>query len=72
VLEREGSLPAANPSWFERWVEFNSALAADASALPTADVVDAGRAVDQVEHDVRDWIKAQLQRRGALTTDPAI
>ena len=55
--------PGADPSWFERWVEFNSALAADASALSTADVVDAGRAVDQVEHDVRDWIKAQLQRR---------
>jgi predicted kinase len=64
--------PAADPAGFERWVDFNGALAAAASDLPTADVADASHAIDQVEHEVRDWIKAQLQRRGALTTDPAI
>lgn len=64
--------PGADPARFERWVDFNSALAAAVSDIPTADVVDAGRAIDQVEHEVRDWIKAHLQRRGALTTDPAI
>jgi predicted kinase len=64
--------PGANPARFERWVDFNSALAAAASDIPTAEDLDAGRAVDQVEHDVRDWIQSHLQRRGALTTDPSI
>lgn len=64
--------PGADPARFERWVDFNSALAAAMSDIPTADVMDAGRSIDQIEREVRDWIKAQLQRRGALTTDPAI
>lgn len=59
--------PRADSAGFERWVDFNDALAAVASALPTADVVDAGRAIDQVEHEVRDWIKAELRPQGATT-----
>jgi ribose 1,5-bisphosphokinase PhnN len=53
----------------EEWRDFDSALVAAASNVPTATVVDAGRTVDQVEHDVRHWINAQLQPRGALKTD---
>ena len=63
--------PRADPARFEMWVDFNNALVAVANALPTADVVDAGRAIDEVEHDVRDWITAEL-RRGAITTDSTL
>ena len=51
------------------WLDFNRALVAAASDLPTATVVDAGRPVDQVEHDVRHWIKTRLHERGARRTD---
>ena len=51
------------------WVEFDHALVAAASEIPTATVIDAGRAVDAVEHDVRRWIDNQLRRRGAVGTD---
>jgi energy-coupling factor transporter ATP-binding protein EcfA2 len=44
----------------ELWLDFNDALAAAASELPTATVVDASRSKDQVEHDVRYWINTQL------------
>jgi len=47
------------------WVDFNDALAAAASTVATATVVDAGRPVDQVAHDVRRWIDTQLHRGGA-------
>jgi hypothetical protein len=67
-----GREPGADPARFERWVDFNRDLAAAVNVCPTADVMEDGRAVDQIELDVRDWITAQLQRRGALTTDPAI
>ena len=50
------------------WVEFDNALVAAASQIPTATVVDAGRAVDEVEHDIRRWIDTQLRRRGAFGT----
>jgi predicted kinase len=52
--------PDADPARFERWVDFNCALAEAVSDIPTADVLDAGRSIDQVEHEVRDWIKAHL------------
>jgi hypothetical protein len=68
LMRRE---PSADPAWFERWVEFNSGLAADAKVLPTADILDAGRAIDQVEGDVRGWIETQLRQRDAIATDPA-
>jgi hypothetical protein len=45
----------------ERWVDFNGALMAAASEVPTATVVDAGRTVDQVEQDVRHWINSHLR-----------
>ena len=51
------------------WLEFDSALVAAANAIPTATVIDAGRTVEQVEHDVRHWINAQLHRPGTLKTD---
>ena len=51
------------------WRDINDALVEAASAIPTATVVDAGRAADDVERDVRDWINTQLNRRGALRTD---
>lgn len=61
--------PGAVTARIEVWVDFNSALVAAASEIPMATAVDAGRAMDQVEHDVRHWIHAQLQRRGGLGTD---
>ena len=48
----------------ERWVDFNGALMAASSEVPTATVVDASRTVDQVEQDVRNWIKTH--GRGGL------
>jgi hypothetical protein len=45
-----------------RWLEFNDDLAAAASEISTATVVDAGGTVDQVEHDVREWINRGLHR----------
>jgi hypothetical protein len=61
--------PGAVTARIEVWVHFNSALVAAASEIPMATVVDAGRAMDQVEHDVRRWINAQLRRRRGLGTD---
>jgi broad-specificity NMP kinase len=60
---------AAATARSEVWLNFNSALVAAASEIPTATVVDAGRTTDPVEHDVREWINTQLHRRGALSTD---
>jgi hypothetical protein len=54
----------------EVWVAFDQALVAAASEMPTATVLDAGRAVDDVEHDVRRWIDAQLGWRGVFGTGP--
>lgn len=62
--------PGADGAQFERWIEFNNALVADASALPTADMLDAGRAIDQVADGVRDWINTQLRRHEPHTADP--
>ena len=64
-----GREPGAVMARAQVWVEFDNALVAAASEIPTATVVDAGRVVDEVEHDVRQWIDAQLRRRGALGTD---
>ena len=44
------------------WLEFNRAQVAAAGELPTATVLDAGRTIDEVEHDVRHWIDTQLYR----------
>ena len=48
----------------EMWVDFNGALVKAAIQTPTATVVDAGRTVDEVEHDVRHWINTHLPGRG--------
>jgi broad-specificity NMP kinase len=60
--------PGAVVARVQVWIELDKALVAAASEIPTATVVDAGRTVDEVEHDVRRWIDAQLRRRGALGT----
>jgi hypothetical protein len=64
----DGREPGALMARVQVWVEFDNALVAAASEIPTATVVDAGRAVDEVEHDVRRWIDEQLRRHGALGT----
>jgi len=56
-------------TFFEAWVDFNSALVATANEIPTATVVDASRTIDEVEQDVSHWINTQLHQRGALRTD---
>lgn len=58
LTRREGTDVAS--ARIEMWLDFNRALAAAASDLPTATVVDAGRTVDEVEHDVRHWINTRL------------
>jgi gluconate kinase len=44
------------------WIDFNTALARAASEIPTATVMDGGRAIDEVEHDVRHWINTRLRQ----------
>jgi len=46
----------------EFWVDFNVALLEAASEIPTATVMDADRSPEEVEHDVRHWISAQMNR----------
>jgi broad-specificity NMP kinase len=64
-----GREPGAVIARIQVWVEFDNALLAAASEIPTATVLDAGRAVNEVEQDVRRWIDTQLRRRGAIGTD---
>jgi len=45
------------------WVDFNKDLETAAGETPRADLVDAGRAVEEVEEDVRNWLHAQVPRR---------
>jgi hypothetical protein len=42
------------------WIDSDGALMTAAREIPTATVVDAGRAIDVVEHDVRHWIDTRL------------
>jgi gluconate kinase len=66
LASREGrAVPATR---IDLWLDFNGALVAAASETPTATVVDAGRTMDQVEHDVHHWINTHLHH-GALPTD---
>jgi hypothetical protein len=53
------------------WLDFDAALVAAASATPTASVVDAGRTMDVVEDDVRDWINTQIRWRPVRTDSTA-
>lgn len=62
LTRRDGS--GAVNARIDVWLEFNAALAAATSEIPTATVADAGRTIDGVEHDVRHWINTQLHRRG--------
>ncbi len=58
IAGRDGSgVPAGR---IQVWIDFNSALVAAASEIPTATVVGAGRTRDLVERDVRHWIKTCL------------
>jgi broad-specificity NMP kinase len=67
-LARRGGTNAATAR-IEVWLDFDGALVAAASDLPTVTVVDAGRTLDEVAHDVRHWVNTQLHPRGALKTD---
>jgi hypothetical protein len=67
LADREPDAGSARP---EVWVAFDQALVAAARETPTATVVDARRAADDVEHDVRPWIDAQLPQRGAAGIGP--
>jgi hypothetical protein len=62
LTRRDGSDAARSGT--DVWLDFETALVAAASDLPTATVVDAGRTMGEVAHDVRCWITAQL--RGAV------
>jgi gluconate kinase len=44
------------------WIDFDGALVAAAGEVPTATLLDAGRPIDEVEHDVRHWIDIRLHR----------
>jgi len=55
-----GREPDTDRARVQVWVDFDHALVAAAGELPTATVVDAGRAVDEVERDVRRWIDNRL------------
>ena len=59
LARRDGS--GAATARIQVWLDFNSALLAVASEIPTATVVDAGRTIDEVEHDVRNWINTQVR-----------
>ena len=45
------------------WLDFDRTLMAAANAVPRATVLDAGRALDQVERDTRAWIDAHRHGR---------
>jgi len=51
------------------WNDFNGALLAAASDTPRTTTVDARCPIDEVEHDVRDWINAVLHRRRTIGTN---
>ena len=53
----------------EVWLDFDRTLVAAAKEMPTATIVDVGRTLDEVEHDVRGWIIAQLDRRAGPRAD---
>jgi gluconate kinase len=53
--------PHAAAVRLETWFDFNDALIAAASEIPTATIVDAGGDVEQVERDVRSWIDGHVQ-----------
>jgi gluconate kinase len=59
LVRREGTAARAR---LNVWVDFNAALVAAANDLPAASVIDAGRPVDEVEHDVRRWIIDEVVR----------
>ncbi len=65
LARRTGRDPRRGAARIDWCVEFNSTLVAAASEIPTATVIDAARTADEVEHDVRHWIEAQLHRRGS-------
>jgi hypothetical protein len=58
LIHRE---PDAVSARIQVWVEFNVALVAAASKIPTATALDAGRTIGDVEDDVRRWIAMHIQ-----------
>lgn len=69
LASRDGSDTVA--ARIDVWLDFDAALVAAASATPTASVVDAGRTMDVVEDDVRDWINTQIRWRPVRTDSTA-
>jgi predicted kinase len=68
-LARRDGADAANRR-IDVWLDFDKALVTAANAVPAAaTVLDAGRTVDQVEHDVRLWINIRLRGPGAVRTN---
>ena len=58
ISRRDGADVAR--SRVELWLDFDSKLRRGGREIPTATVVDAGRGLDEVEHDVRHWINTHL------------
>jgi hypothetical protein len=62
--------PGAFAARLDMWVEFDDALRASASSIPTATIVDAGRTMSEVEREVLRWIDTQLVEHGASGSNP--
>ena len=58
ITARDGAASAAER--VQVWADFDATLVAAVDGLTTATVLDAGRAVDDVEADVRSWINVVL------------
>jgi hypothetical protein len=60
---------APAPALIDVWLDFNRSLVEAASELTAATILDAGRTIDEVEHDVRHWINTQLHQRDTVRRD---
>jgi predicted kinase len=64
LLRRDGADPTSGR--FQVWVDFDAALTAAARETKTALTVDASRAVDDLEQDVRGWVETHVRRFNPL------
>jgi gluconate kinase len=62
IARRDGDAIAA--ARIEAWIEFDRALLKAAAETPGATVMDAGRSMNDVEHDVRSWIVSRVPMIG--------
>ena len=66
LARRVGTGVAATEAFDARvqvWTDFDAALVAAAGKVPTATLLEAGGGVDDLEQDVRRWIRARLAGR---------